>query len=342
MPSVEALALPPEDLRSIASQVLGRPVDSVTRAGGGGNSRIYRVEAGDESYALKMYPTIARDVRDRLGVEKKTLQFFERHGVGSVPRWLGDQPGYALLSWVEGELANPPHAHEIDEAIAFLANIRRLSDLDGADDMPQASEACISGAEVCRQIDARLARLMTRTGSEPELKAFLQAQAIPAYHTARDAAERAYGGSGIAFAGRLADGYSLIPADFGFHNAMRGPDGRVTFIDFEYFGWDDPVKLTADFLLHPAMNLPRDQQARFYRALCELHSSDRHFALRLRALTPLFAMRWSLILLNEFLPERWSGRAFAKGADTWEAAKSRQLGKAVFMLKHCTDEYAYD
>jgi hypothetical protein len=174
------------------------------------------------------------------------------------------------------------------------------------------------------------------------LKAFLQDHAIPAYHAAREAAEREYGEAGLAFAERLTQGYSLIPADFGFHNAMRGPDGRVTFIDFEYFGWDDPVKLTADFLLHPAMKLPAAQQARFRRALCELHADDAHFSRRLRALTPLFALRWSLILLNEFLPERWSGRAFAKGADTWETAKSRQLEKAVVMLKHCTDECVYD
>ena len=46
---------------------------------------------------------------------------------------------------------------------------------------------------------------------------------------------------------------TLSPSDFGFHNALRRPDGRVVFLDLEYFGWDDPAKMISDFLLHPAL-----------------------------------------------------------------------------------------
>ena len=43
----------------------------------------------------------------------------------------------------------------------------------------------------------------------------------------------------------------LSPSDFGFHNALRRPDGTIVFVDFEYFGWDDPAKMMADAMLHP-------------------------------------------------------------------------------------------
>ena len=56
---------------------------------------------------------------------------------------------------------------------------------------------------------------------------------------------------------------SLSPSDFGFHNALLEADGRLTFVDFEYFGWDDPVKIVADVMLHPGMGLSADHGRRF-------------------------------------------------------------------------------
>ena len=52
----------------------------------------------------------------------------------------------------------------------------------------------------------------------------------------------------------------MSPSDFGFHNALATPGGRLVFIDFEYAGWDDPAKLANDFFCQPAV--PVD--ARFY------------------------------------------------------------------------------
>ena len=45
----------------------------------------------------------------------------------------------------------------------------------------------------------------------------------------------------------------LSPSDFGFHNTIKSK--KLYFIDFEYFGLDDPVKLVIDFILHPGMKL---------------------------------------------------------------------------------------
>jgi hypothetical protein len=50
-------------------------------------------------------------------------------------------------------------------------------------------------------------------------------------------------------------------------------------------------------------------------------------------LYPLFAMRWCLILLNEFLPERWANRVHAGVAPDWAAAKRRQLARADELLQ---------
>ena len=52
----------------------------------------------------------------------------------------------------------------------------------------------------------------------------------------------------------------LSPSDFGFHNSLKTKKDQIIFFDFEYFGKDDPVKLAADFLLHPGMTLNLQQK----------------------------------------------------------------------------------
>jgi len=132
---------------------------------------------------------------------------------------------------------------------------------------------------------------------------------------------------------------TLSPSDFGFHNALRRPDGSLVFIDFEYFGWDDPVKLTADFLWHPAMRLDTAERRTFLKGVRELYGGDAGFLKRLAVSYPFYGIRWTLIILNEFLPQLWARRAFSGKGRDWEASKREQLAKARATL---ADVHSYD
>ena len=90
----------------------------------------------------------------------------------------------------------------------------------------------------------------------------------------------------------------------------------MAFLDFEYFGWDDPVKLTADILLHPGQKLGLPLWRRFRDAAVGVYGDDRSFATRLAAFYPLFGLRWVLILLNEFIPERWHQESWRPAAES--------------------------
>ena len=48
--------------------------------------------------------------------------------------------------------------------------------------------------------------------------------------------------------------FILSPSDIGFHNTLKCRN-KIFFIDFEYFGLDDPIKITSDFIIHPGNNL---------------------------------------------------------------------------------------
>ena len=80
-------------------------------------------------------------------------------------------------------------------------------------------------------------------------------------------------------------------------------------------------------------------KSRFVAAMIEIYGADRDFADRLRILYPLFALRWCMILLNEFLPERWTHRLHSGAAADWQAAKARQLDRAAERLHSLRSDF---
>jgi hypothetical protein len=317
---------------AVARQLAGTPARVEQLASGGRNSRIYRVEGTGETYALKKYPSRQFDPRDRLATEVGALRLMEQAGLANVPRIIAVDPerGYALLGWLEGVVPASLTDADIDAASAFLRAIHGLRSVPWATAQPKAAEACLSGAEIERQLSTRRARLQSAAAADnPELADFLNEIFDAAHRQWLAAAKAQREARRLDFAAELSqERQSLVPSDFGFHNCLRRADGSLAFVDFEYFGWDDPVKLTADILLHPGHQLSAPHRLRFREAASALYGSDPNFEHRLVAFLPLFALRWTLILLNEFIPERWQNRVLAGSTESWEAAKSRQLTQA--------------
>ena len=132
----------------------------------------------------------------------------------------------------------------------------------------------------------------------------------------------------------------LNPSDFGFHNAVRQPSGAYAFFDFEYFGWDDPVKATADVVFHAGMALSEELGHLFEKRMIRFWSeTDSDFPRRLRTTAPLYGLIWCGIILNEFLPERWERRVLAGGTVDKALILSRQLDKARRLLCRIEERY---
>jgi phosphotransferase family enzyme len=321
-----------ETAAAAAGTLLGAPVAAIERVHGfGRNSSVYRIHSGGASYALKQYPPRREGERDRAAVEFGALRFLAAHGIAAAPKaFAADSArGYALIEWVDGDPVTAPTEADIAAAVGFLGAIHALRRANDAQAQPAAAEACLSGAEIVAQIERRLGRLGSVAAAEPMLAVLLNGTARPLLTQIRAWASAGYAARGLGFDQPIAaSARTLCPADFGFHNALRRTSGELVFIDFDYFGWDDPVKLTSDFLLHPGMLLPAALKRQFAGAAAGVYQDDAGFGARLELLYPLFALRWCLILLNEFLPERWANRVNAGAEADWEAAKQRQLDRA--------------
>jgi Phosphotransferase enzyme family len=238
-----------------------------------------------------------------------------------------------LLSWIEGQPVIEVGADDIDQACNFLAAVHALRRTSVIPVERHAAEACLSGAEVERQIEARLALLHKLPADEAELFGFLKHQFASVRLRLMAEARAKMAAIGLDFDQTLSqERRTLAPADFGFHNSLRQPDGSLAFLDFEYFGWDDPVKLTADVLLHPGTTLKPELRSRFRAAAEAIYGSDPSFRRRLGALFPLIGLRWVLILLNEFRPEYWHRRQLAGFSGDRRDVSTRQLDRARELL----------
>ena len=312
---------PTDTAATIAARLLGAAVDAIEVRRGGGNNRVFRVVSGGHAYALKEYPSSANDPRDRLGHEFGGLTFMRAHGIAAVPKALGAdrRAGYALYEWVEGTPVATHTRADLARAAAFLAELDAASRTPEAHALPAAAEAVFVPAELDAQIAARFARFDAIAGAEPLLAELLAE--IRSLWRPRSSAEPAV------------ERRTLSPSDFGFHNALRRPGGELIFLDFEYFGWDDPVKLVCDTIWHPGTALDADDGAAFAQLMRPVYGDDPGYEARFARDLPRYGLRWALIVLNEFLPAAWERRRAAGRPDDWAVAKAEQAAKSRALLE---------
>ncbi len=318
-------------VKAVVGRLLGHPIVRMESLGQGRNSRVYRLadDAGGR-YAVKHYFRHASDPRHRLDTEFTTLQWLWARGFRSVPRPIvaDSAAGYGVYEYIEGEPIASSQATDadIEEAVAFLHSLQSLRDEAKDRSVGPASEACFSLRDIVQNIEQRLQRFaaLPKTAA---VSIFLDQQFRPALDKV---ASSAHADTASAF---LPDEERVLsPSDFGFHNALRR-NGRMIFLDFEYFGWDHPAKMIADVLLHPGMALSREQQRHFLSRIFTVFKAPGPVAEQVELVYPLFGLKWCLILLNEFVPQDLQRRAFASGQTFTDGLARLQLTKAETMLQ---------
>jgi hypothetical protein len=330
------------DDAELLARLLGEPVSKLDRLGRGRNSRVYRVSSRSGDYAAKFYFQKTADGRDRMQVEFDALSFLWGQGVRRIARPVRADAArqVALYEFIEGGAieSSSVSARDLDQVVAFAGELKQISTHHRAATIEPAAEAYFSVDSVIDNLQGRLRRLEALNISAPgyeDLRAFLRERFAPCFANLRKRAE-ALAGYSTELDPRQR---TLSPSDFGFHNALRKSDGALVFLDFEYFGWDDPAKLLSDLLLHPMMGLSREQRARLALGLDGLFGGDPGWRARVEALYPLFGLKWCMIMLNEFLPSHIARNRFTeRDSAEIEAVQVRQLGAAAAMLERIMGE----
>jgi len=310
-------------------------IDSVERISGRGNSSIYKInDIRGKSYALKHYPDLLLDERPRLKTEFSVLSLLRKHGFKNVPKpiEMNDDLNLGLYEWVDGEKVLQPLDSDLNEAISFIVKLVNVSkNFLKSKELVAASEACLSAHVLVNQVDRRLSELQRLSLDSEALSVFLEKKLTPIWEQVKDKSVLLWPEESRI--SNLAIGKQILsPSDYGFHNCLKLSDGSLKFLDFDYFGWDDPVKLVADFIWHPAMSLNSEMKKKWKFAMLKLFSNDIYFEERLKAAMPLYGIRWALIILNEFRPHLAQKRKAAANSKEYDIGKSQkaQLIKADY------------
>lgn len=286
----------------------GYVVESVRWLGGGRNSRVLLLDAGEQRLVLKSYPRHAGDERDRLGSEVGVLNFMHHQGIEQVPAplfWNGHRQ-WAAFSWLEGRPIQSANLSVIQDVAVFLGRLKKLSDIQEAAQLPMASESCFSLEAHLHLVSHRIRRLEGIEVRSPihgkaltwakesvmqewqkTLERITREPSTLEMHEEIPAAERV-----------------LSPSDVGIHNMLKLEDG-YGYLDFEYAGWDDPAKFAVDWILQPDHPLDAEKAEILMEAveseICQGRSSLRRRILRLLG---IYRLKWCAIMLNAFLKER--------------------------------------
>jgi hypothetical protein len=335
---VTELAPPDQKLLALANRLVGSAgrgrADALIRLDGGKNNQVYRVatDTGD-AVVLKSYFSDPRDTRDRLAAEWGFLKHTWSRGVRAVPEPLASDAAAraGLYGFVPGRklLATELKPHHIDAAIDFVLAVNAAP--RNLEALAPASEACFSLADHIATVERRVARLATLDPRAPHVQ---QAQRVvdevllPKWNAvkARLIGDARDAGLEIGHALRPEE-CCLSPSDFGFHNALADETGRVIFLDFEYAGRDDPAKLVSDFFCQPEIPVPLYYHAGFLTRLADGLELDDAGRVRCRILLDAYRVKWSCIILNDFLPVGAARRTFAD-AGAWDIRCQKQIKKA--------------
>ena len=300
---------------------------------GGANNRAFRVSHDRNAVVLKLYFHHPDDPRDRCGAEFALSTFAAAMGLDCVPKPVAVDHGQhaAVFEFIDGQpvTADSLTSRHIAAAQSFVTSLNALRTGADATLLPTASEACFKLSDHVERIDSRVTRLsepMPVADALPELKSVVSA--VNERWNSLRANIQASLRRDAGLDELIDDGDRVIsPSDFGFHNAIQRPSGDVTFIDFEYAGWDDPAKLVCDFFEQPRVRVPEIYRDDFTGMITRLTANPDWHARRIEVLRPAYSIKWCCILLNEFQPTGQLRRSFSQSANAVNQLLDVQLGQ---------------
>ncbi len=322
---------------SIFQWVSKKSVKKIERVSGGGNSKVFKVTCNNAVYAMKLYPEMQNgDWRNRQKTEESACSFLLRQKIKAPKVFASDfRFNACIFDWVGGEKINAPTDDDLKAALQFLLELDAKKS-EAIDLIGDASEACFSPQELIDQVDYRIQILLARKNKY--LSNFLADEVLHVYEIAKRII--LLGVSKACLDQRIDEGLKVLsPSDFGFHNAIRQNMRDVMFIDFEYFGFDDPAKLICDFLWHPGMNLSEKMKREWVLGALKIYNNDKSLHKRVSYLWAMYGVRWILIILKS-VKEMGNPAKNFHFADDLErvsienAAQVQKAQKIIFYIKN--------
>lgn len=294
---------------------------------GGANNRVFKIVLPEDTLILKSYFHHPKDPRDRLSTEYDFLSFLWEEGQRSIPQPLEKHPAFhiGIYSCLQGSKATFPIEKKfVHQALDFFLQINTKK--EKAIHLPNASEACFSLRDYIYAVDRRIETLLALTPStslEKEIVNFISTTLFPYWEKRKK--ELPQSEESLPKNERV-----ITPSDFGFHNILIDDKGQCLFLDFEYAGWDDPIKTFSDLFLQPKIQISEKYIPwaldYFLPHLSHPEKGERRFHL----VFSICQIKWLCIMLNSFTELGKKRRAFSQSLEESTLYAEFQLVREKF------------
>ena len=308
-----------QDFSIVKSEIekhLGVSIGEPESLGGGFNNKIFKIGSENgKGYILKWY---FKDDRNRLNREFSAFEYLRSLGETRlpVPLFKDENKGYAVYSFETGTVKTGRELvkKDLDNFLSFVFKIQDIKSTEIKQDFPNAVLSTRSTEQFSGVILEKVRKfeeLIRDSSGESDVANFSKkTNVLERIYRQMDKIKNA---NGNGFSEKLdLSLMRLSPVDFGPHNAIFKDNGEICFIDFEYFGWDDPSKIVANFVTHEGSWGLSNENVRYfinkYRGESKL---PKDIADRVNIFIPLQALNWISILLWSFTPQKLESRKFA-------------------------------
>ncbi|MFC1767464.1 phosphotransferase [Candidatus Margulisiibacteriota bacterium] len=301
-----------KDLKDIINRMLkdkkSETIAAIESKQGGVNSEVYKLTTDKKKeYFAKRYIVKKEDGRNKMKTEYYGTSFIWENGIRNIPEPVcySEKDRVAVYSYLHGRKISSDKisSADVNAAADFYKKLHMLVKAKGSDEQPIASEACFSIDAYLKCVEERIKRLKRTKGTDvcvSDMHKYLDDELIPFVEEVR---KHIFKNLKDTARELIRDERTLSQSDVGFHNIIKSQKGELFFIDFEYYGWDDPAKLISDFYLSPDSQLPAKYRKEFFSKMNQVYGKEHVSLKRLPYVYLVLAVKWCLIMLNCYLHE---------------------------------------
>ena len=255
------------------------------------NSKTYLLHQNNgKKFIMKIYLNQLNDFRNRIKQEINAYNLLNKNNIHQIPKIIYSSESYnfIILEYINGSNFTKIADLDLIDLLDFLKQLKKITSRNYNIYPFDASEATFNFKDLSKNLNNRIKNLLTISKNYKILDKFLKFELIPKWKKINKNLIINHDNK-ISVLNLNKKNRILSPSDFGFQNMIKY-NGKIFFMDFEYFGMDDPVKLVSDFILHPKNNLTKKQIKIWIDENSKMFIDDKYFNLRLKLYLPIFTL----------------------------------------------------
>ena len=254
----------------------------------------------NKKYILKKYKR--ENKLKRFNREKFFIDNLTKRNVKNIPKiiYSNKNAKYIILDYIDGCQIKSFFLKNLLDSAKFINKINSPPNNRIKKYKFKAIDACFTVNNHISLIENKIKKIKTIKCSDKnlqlKLKSFIWNKVIPAWNYQKRKIK-------LAYKNKLNKNIPneeilLSPSDFGFRNMLKKKN-QIYFLDFEYAGIDDGVKLVCDFFLQPDVHVPKKYINLFINKSFN-KKTHINYKKRLETVFLSHAIKWCCIILNIF------------------------------------------